>query len=85
MLMPEPDWSHLHLVWICASGRSFHTGRVCCSIQRLNGEPTLELVVAEYNSLWRKLRETPVVLKNCVFNPHDFALTPNFFVFFQVH
>ena len=50
---------------------------------RLNGEPTLELAIAEYDPLWRKLKETPVQLRPAVFNPHDFALTPRFFLFFQ--
>ena len=40
--------------------------------------------MAEYDHLWRKLKETPVQLKPAVFNPHDFALTPNYFTFFQV-
>ena len=57
---------------------------VVCSITRLNGAPMLDVTVAEYDPLWRLLKETPVQLRGAVFNPHDFALTPNFFCFFQV-
>ena len=40
--------------------------------------------VAEYDSHWNRLKETQVQLEDACFAPHDFAITPKHFVFFQV-
>lgn len=40
--------------------------------------------VVEYNSDWERLSGTQFTMQHSFFNPHDFAITPNNYVFFQV-
>ena len=40
--------------------------------------------VVEYGSDWEKLGGTRLIMQHSFFNPHDFAVTPNHYIFFQV-
>ena len=56
---------------------------VLCS-RRTRAGSLLDMRVAEYDSHWNRLKETQVQLEDACFAPHDFAITPKHFVFFQV-
>jgi hypothetical protein len=40
--------------------------------------------VVEYGSKWEKLAGTGFIMQHSFFNPHDFAITPDYYIFFQV-
>ena len=40
--------------------------------------------VVEYDSKWEKLAGTRFTMQHSFFNPHDFAITPDYYLFFQV-
>ncbi len=40
--------------------------------------------VVEYGSNWEKLAGTGFTMQHSFFNPHDFAITPDHYIFFQV-
>ena len=44
----------------------------------------MRIDIAEYDMGWQRVNETSFVMNDAFFNPHDFALTANFAVFFQV-
>lgn len=44
----------------------------------------MAIKVTEYGPDETKLGTTSFVMKHCFFNPHDFAVTANHHVFFQV-
>ena len=40
--------------------------------------------VVEYDSNWERLAGAEFTMQHSFFNPHDFAITPNNYIFFQV-
>ncbi|EDX84569.1 Retinal pigment epithelial membrane protein [Synechococcus sp. PCC 7335] len=44
---------------------------------------SLNLEIIEYDSNWQSLSLTTHEMPSAVVNPHDFALTPNYYIFFQ--
>jgi len=48
------------------------------------GDADMAIDVVEYNSDWERLSGTQFTMQHSFFNPHDFAITPNNYVFFQV-
>lgn len=48
------------------------------------GDADMAIDVVEYNSNWEKLAGTQFTMQHSFFNPHDFVITPNNYVFFQV-
>ena len=44
----------------------------------------MQIDVVEYGPGWERLGGTSFLMSHCFFNPHDFAITPNHHVFFQV-
>ena len=40
--------------------------------------------IVEYDSNWERLAGTQFTMHHSFFNPHDFAVTPNSYIFFQV-
>ena len=40
--------------------------------------------IVEYDSNWERLAGAHFTMQHSFFNPHDFAITPNSYIFFQV-
>ncbi len=40
--------------------------------------------IVEYDSNWERLAGAQFTMQHSFFNPHDFAITPNSYIFFQV-
>ena len=49
----------------------------------LHKSNSLTLEITEYDSNWQSLSLTKYEMPSAAINPHDFALTPNYYVFFQ--
>lgn len=57
---------------------------VCCSKLKLGSKADMAIDITEMNEDWEQVGGTSLLMHNAVFNPHDFAVTDNYHVFFQV-
>ena len=48
------------------------------------GDADMAIDVVEFDSNWEKLSGAQFTMQHSFFNPHDFAVTPNNYLFFQV-
>jgi hypothetical protein len=48
------------------------------------GDADMSIGIVEYGPNWEKLAGSSLIMRHCFFNPHDFAVTANHHVFFQV-
>ena len=55
-----------------------------CSLLRPMGDADMAINVVEYDSNWERLGGAEFTMQHSFFNPHDFAITPNNYIFFQV-
>ena len=44
----------------------------------------MRIDIAEYDEAWRRVGGNSFQMADSFFNPHDFGMTPNHYVFFQV-
>ena len=57
---------------------------LACSLLKPMGDADMAINVVEYDSNWERLARTEFTMQHSFFNPHDFAITPNNYIFFQV-
>ena len=57
---------------------------LACSLLKPMGDADMAINVVEYDSNWERLAGTEFTMQHSFFNPHDFAITPNNYIFFQV-
>ena len=55
-----------------------------CSLLKPFGDADMAIDVVEFDSNWEKLSGAQFTMQHSFFNPHDFAVTPSNYLFFQV-
>ena len=55
-----------------------------CSLLKPFGDADMAIDVVEFGSDWEKLSSVQFTMQHSFFNPHDFAVTPHNYLFFQV-
>ena len=55
-----------------------------CSLLKPMGDADMAINVVEYDSNWERLAGAQFTMQHSFFNPHDFAITPSSYIFFQV-
>ena len=55
-----------------------------CSLLKPFGDADMAIDVVEFGSDWEKLSSVQFTMQHSFFNPHDFAVTPRNYLFFQV-
>lgn len=75
--------SFAYILKVCSCGGEC-AGVLLCSILKPFGDADMSIGVAEYGPDWERKGGTSFLMKHCFFNPHDFAVTSNHHVFFQV-
>ena len=48
------------------------------------GDADMQISLVEYDAAWRQLGAARFTMPHSFFNPHDFAITPSHYIFFQV-
>jgi hypothetical protein len=56
----------------------------CCSKLKFMGKADMSINITEMDESWEQKGGASFVMPDAVFNPHDFAVTDNYHVFFQV-
>lgn len=68
----------------CAGSSPFFTFCIdtCSHIKPITGAE-MKIEINEYDPKWQKVAGQTFTMQNAFFNPHDFAVSKNYYVFFQ--
>lgn len=62
----------------------FCAGALARSLIKPMGDADMRIDVVEFGPGWERLGGASLTMRRSFFNPHDFAITPRHYIFFQV-